>query len=262
MTWAAGRIVPLLAAALLSACAGTPRSDSGHGKPAAQPAATPAPVATPVTTPVAPPAPALVGFEFTQRERARHLHREGRWPDARRAWAVVLALRPDDVEAQAGWTQAEQATRATAQERALRAEQARNRGDAEAAMRLNLEALAHDPGMPGPAEALRALERKRAMHVLPRAFARAPSQLPGPELEHAQLLTAEGHIDAALAVLEPLARAPRADVALKRRVCDLLMRVAEAQAPPGVALATVQRCLQLLPQHAAALQRARALATR
>lgn len=253
MTSAAARTVPLLAAALLSACAGTPRTDSGRDEPAA-----PAPVATPAAT----PAPVLVGFEVTQRERARRLQREGLWPDARRAWAVLLALRPDDVEAQAGWAHAEQATRATAQERALLAEQARRRGDAEAAMRLNLEALAHDPGLPGPAEALRALERKRALRVPPQAFARAPSKQTNLALEHAQLLAAEGHIDAALAVLEPLARAPQADVALKRRVCDLLMRAAEAQAAPGVALATVQRCLQLLPQHAAALQRARALAAR
>jgi hypothetical protein len=254
MTWAAGRIVPLLAAAMLSACAGTPREDSGLSEPPAQPAAAPAPAAT--------PAPALVGFEITQRERARRLQRESLWPDARRAWAVVLALRPDDIEAQAGWAYAETAARATAQERALRAERARSHGDTEAAMRLNLEALAHDPDLPGPAEALRTLERKRALRAPPQTFARARSTVSSPELEHAQLLAAEGHIDAALAVLEPLARAPRADAGLRRRVCDLLMRVAEAQAAPAVALATVQRCLQLLPQHAAALQRARALAPR
>jgi tetratricopeptide (TPR) repeat protein len=255
-TAAARQLTLLLAAALLAGCSSAPRDVKKDGEPVA-------PLAAPRDTPAraSPPAP-LARFEDSQRTRAREAGRDGRWPDARLAWAAVLALQPGDDEALDGWAQAEQSVRSTAQDRARRAEQARARGDAETAMRLNLEALAHDPTLPGPAEALRALERDRAMRVRTQAFARAPSPPSSAEFEHAELLAAEGEIDAALAVLEPLARAPRADAALKRRVCELLLRVAQTQAPPSAARATVERCLRLLPQHAAALQRARALDAR
>ncbi len=141
-------------------------------------------------------------------------------------------------------------------------------------MRGHLEALALDPGLHTSAQALRELENLRARRLSPTRFARAPLPAPAPELapelslalapprdmaaasalDEADLLQAHGEPEAALQLLEPMAREPRADGTLKQRVCELLLRPGQA-----VMLERVRRCLRLLPKFSPALQAEQAL---
>lgn len=256
------RSAACLCATLLAACAAptpTPAGPQAQARPAAEDTA-----AAGLRAEQA----ALHTFAHDQRERARQARAEGRPLDAQLAWAAVLALAPADAEALAGHEQARPAARAVAQERVRRAEQAAARGETESAMRWHLEALAHDPGLAASAQALRSLERERALrNAAPMAFARPPTPIAArgkpyaSELDNAELLLAEGNLDGALALLEPAARDTRADTALKQRTCELLLRQAQVLAPQqrGAARAAVQRCLRLLPQHAAAQRLERAL---
>ena len=256
------RSAACLCAALLAACAAPTPTPAG---PQAQ--ARPTAVDTAAAGLHAEQA-ALHTFAHDQRERARQARLDGRPLDAQLAWAAVLALASADAEALAGREQARLAAQHAAQERARRAEQAATRGEIEAAMRWHLEALAHDPGLAASAQALRSLERERALrNAAPMAFARPPtptatsSKPYASELDNAELLLAEGDLDGALLLLEPAARDSRADIGLKQRTCELLLRQAQALAPQqrGAARAAVQRCLRLLPQHAAAQRLERAL---
>jgi hypothetical protein len=268
------RLTPMLVCASAALMLGLPAA--GQPRPGAAPRTAPAPAPAPAPPPN-PHAAALAQFELDQRARARQAQIDGRPADAQLAWAAVLALVPADAEALAGFDQAAALARNLAQERVRRAEQARARGEVEAAMRWHLEALAHDAGLAESAQALRTLERERALrNAPPTSFARAmsPTTQPAtaaptgsranpfaPELDNAELLLAEGDLDAALALLEPVSRDPRADNTLKQRTCELLLRQAETRATSrrAEALAAVQRCLRLLPQHAAAQRQARTL---
>jgi hypothetical protein len=244
-------------------------------RPGGAPRTAPAPPAPP--PPGNPHAAALAQFELDQRARARQAQIDGRPAQAQLAWSAVLALAPADAEALAGFDQAQASSREMAQERVRRAEQARARGEVEAAMRWHLEALAHDPSLNESAQALRTLELERALrNAPPTAFARPMSPAVqsaaaapaasranpfAPELDNAELLLAEGDLDGALALLEPVARDPRANQTIKQRTCELLLRQAQARATSQrtQALAAAQRCLRLLPQHATAQQLVRTL---
>ena len=212
----------------------------------------------------------LAAWLLQQRQRAQQAQASGQHPAAQQAWAAVLALAPEDGPAQAGLAQARAATQQAAQQHAQRAEQARARGELEAAMRAHLEALALDPGLHTSAQALRELENQRARRLSPTHFARAPLAAASPAiaaalapprdiaaasaLDEADLLQAHGEPEAALQLLEPMAREPRADGTLKQRVCELLLRPGQA-----VTLERVRRCLRLLSKYAPALQAEQAL---
>ncbi len=212
----------------------------------------------------------LAAWLLQQRLRAQQAQAAGQHPAALQAWAAVLALEPEDGPARAGLEQARAATQQAAQQHAQRAEQARARGEIEAAMRGHLEALALDPGLHTSAQALRELENLRARRLSPTRFARAPLPPLAPELspalapprdmaaasalDEADLLQAHGEPEAALQLLEPMAREPRADGTLKQRVCELLLRPGQA-----LTLERVRRCLRLLPKFSPALQAEQAL---
>jgi hypothetical protein len=216
--------------------------------PPARTPATAAPGAASVTA-----EPALEPFGAQQRALARSAMRNDDATTARRAWALVLALAPQDAEARAGHAWAVAALAEAAREQQRAAEQARARGDNEAAMRAHLRALSFDPALADSAAALRRLEAVR----LPRtSFAPAPAaartgQGPGLPDEAAWLLSV-GDSAGALRILEPLA-AQKNGGALRPRVCELLLaRARELQATdPAAAQAAASRCLKLLPQHAA-----------
>lgn len=249
----------------LVACSTTPRTQAvepAGGVPAASTAISANEEAT------------LAAWLLQQRLRAQQAQAAGQHAAALQAWAAVLALAPEDGPARAGLEQAHAATQRAAQQHAQRAEQARVRGETEAAMRGHLEALALDPGLHTSAQALRELENLRARRLSPTRFARAPLPPPAPELapelspalapprdiaaasalDEADLLQAHGEPEAALQLLEPMAREPRADGTLKQRVCELLLRPGQA-----VTLERVRRCLRLLPKFAPALQAEQAL---
>lgn len=222
----------------------------------------------------------LDSFERRQRALAETAAQQRRWADAVWAWDVVLALNPGDATAKERRAKAQLQADEVAADRKVRAQQAAQRGDVDAAMRLYLEALAQAPGDRASADALRELERQRTRRgnvlgyrspglnlarrpndggwmLLPQATATNGRN----ELEHASLLASQGELDAAIAMLQPLASARRADPAVRGRLADLYWRKAEQMASqdPKAAIQALELCLQWAPNHAQAKARLKAL---
>jgi hypothetical protein len=217
-------------------------------------------------------------FEQRQRALAETAAQQRRWADAVWAWDVVLALRPDDTQARDQRAKAQQQADDVAADRKARAQQARQRGDLDAATRLYLEALTQAPADRAAADALREIERQRSRRgnvqgyrvpglnlvrrpdyggwaLLPERAGAAASR--SNAQEHASLMASQGDLDAAIAMLEPLAKPPRADPAVRAQLADLYWRQAlrlEAK-DRQAAVVALERCLQLAPRHAQAAAR-------
>jgi tetratricopeptide (TPR) repeat protein len=223
---------------------------------------------------------ALSSFERRQRALAEAATQQRRWADAVWAWDVVLALRPGDANAQEQRAKAQSQADEAAADRSARAQQARQRGDAETAARLYLETLALAPADRAAADALRELERQRARRGNVLGY-RSPGlnlvRRPGDggwmllpqtraatglnELEHASLLAKQGDLDAAIAMLQPLASGRQTDPAVRSRLAELYWRKAEQLAPkdPKAAVAALEQCLKWEPGHPQASARLKAL---
>lgn len=211
---------------------------------------------------------AVERLENRQRALAEAAMQQRRWADALWAWDVVLALAPRDATAREQRHKARVQAEAAAAERRARAQQARQKGDAEGAMRLYLEALAQWPADAESADALREMERQRTRRGNVNGY-RAPGAVaarrPYPddgktaaavvtghnELEHASLLASQGDLDAAIAMLQPLSMGRRPDPAVRSRLADFYWRKAEqvAAKDPQAAVEALQRALQLAPGH-------------
>ena len=169
-----------LGAAMLTGCStpvptsvptstSAPQSSVAQVRPTLPAAAKPGINTTPQT-------PAVVAFEAQQHQAAQSAAALGRWFEAAEAWDVLLALHPQDSSLQRLQEQAEANARSEATERVKRAKAAQQRGDADAAWRLYLEALALQPGHEDAVVALRTLDRERGG----RRQSFAPSALPAP----------------------------------------------------------------------------------
>ncbi len=110
---------------------------------------------------VAPSEPGVQAFEQRHRQAAQAARREGRHADARWHWDVVAALHPDDAQVTSERRTDDDAARTASVERAAKAHAARQRGDAQTAARLYLEALQVWPLHADAADELRVLERER-----------------------------------------------------------------------------------------------------
>ena len=225
--------------------------------------------------------------------KAQQAAAQQRWADAVWAWDVVLTLTPKDRDAQQQRARAAEVATEAASQRSARAAQARQRGDADAAMRLYLEVLALTPEDRGAADALRDIERQRSL----RSVAGAARAMPAPtmavasppatpvgaakpatestavsdktrsarnEQEHSAMLAAQGDVDAAIALLQPLAAPRSADAALRQQLADYYVRQSELRVAKGDrngAIASLRQGLQLNPAHATAQARLKALQT-
>lgn len=254
---------------LLSACAGTAPQPSG-------PSASDRP-----PYPLERGKDAVARFEEKQRTLAETAMQQRRWVDALWAWDVVLALDPRDVRAREQRSKARTQAEAAAADRRVRAQQARQKGDTEGAMRLYLEALAQWPDDAESADALREMERQRARRgnvtgyrASPATVARRPYAEEGKsaaadvvvghnEIEHASLLASQGDLDAAIAMLQPLSMGRRPDPAVRSRLADFYWRKGEqlAAKDPQAAINVLQRALQLSPGHTKATAKLKELTT-
>lgn len=271
--WRDGQPAAGLCALLLAGCASQaplPRVDSAPPEPPAVALAAPDRSAV------------LADFQARQREAAEAAARRGHWAEAVWAWDVLLALRPRDAELLDRRVQAQQAAQAAAADRLQRARQAQQRNDMEAAVRLYLEVLAQAPAQAEAADALRLIERERvkrqhlgqlSRNMLTRRMATEiampaanvpTTAVPSSErneVEHASLLAAQGEIDAAIAVLKPLARSRRPDPMARRMLSDLYYRQAEGLVATDrpAAIAALVRSVQLDPAHPKAAARLKEL---
>ena len=244
---------------------------------------TPLPASVSAQAALAEPAPLAASgraaFELGQQRRATEAERQGRLAEAAWAWEVLTLLNPE----RGDWLAQRQRVGQLAQSRAAaalaQAQQDRQRGDLDRAMRGYLLVLSLLPEHSGAADALRAIERERNE----RQFLGRPSRLtmprtlpeglaPGaaeatttPETrnlaEHATLLSAQGEINSAITLLSAPALLRAADPALKRLLADLYFRRA-ADLPasqPGQILAALRECLRLDPTHEGAAARLKEL---
>jgi tetratricopeptide (TPR) repeat protein len=225
----------------------------------------------PASLPPAPPPghawdAALAAFERREREAAEDAARAGRFADSLWAWDALLAVAPDDGAAVARRAAVQASAEGAAASALARARDARRRGDVEAAVHAYLEVLAITPDAEA-ADAVRDIERRRTAGGNAKAgrspaaatsLARGASAADSSELEQAAMLAAQDEVDAAIALLEPLADA---DAAARRMLADLYVRraVRLQGTDRAGALAAVRRALVLVPGHAGAAARLRAL---
>jgi tetratricopeptide (TPR) repeat protein len=223
---------------------------------------------------------AVERFEDQQRAQAEAAMQQRRWTDAVWAWDVLLALAPRDAKAREQRNKARVQAEAAAAERRARAQLARQKGDADGATRLYLEALAQWPDDAESANALREMERQRTRRGNVNGYrvpGAVPARRPYPddgkttaaviaghnELEHASLLASQGDLDAAIAMLQPLSMGRRPDPAVRSRLADFYWRKAEqlAAKDPQAAIGALQRALQQAPGHPKATAKLKELKT-
>jgi len=253
-------------AVLLAACASVPT-------PTAPAVLAPQPV---VRVPAQPDPSALSAFEQQHRQKATQAAAQGRWADAQAAWDVVLALRPQDEEALMSRRDAVVAAGDGVAERLPRARQAQRKGDLEGASRLYLEVLALDPLHADAAAALRAIESERVRRsrsiVASRGLDYRPPPAPAPapmpaagavrsDVEHAAMLSRQGEVDAAIALLQPVATARRSDPAARALMADLYVQQADrlAATDRAGAIAALESSLRFVPGHPVATRQLREL---
>lgn len=255
-------------AVLLAACTSVPTPPAAPpGVPAPEPA---------VRVPAQPDASAVSAFERQHRQKAVQAAAQGRWADAQAAWDVVLALRPQDAEASMRRREAVAAAENGVAERLPRARQAQRKGDLEGASRLYLEVLALDPWHAEAAAALRAIESERIRRSRSIAASRglayrappAPAPAPMPaagavrsDVEHAAMLSRQGEVDAAIALLQPVATARRSDPAARALMADLYLQQADrlAATDRAAAISALENSLRFAPGHPVATKQLRAL---
>lgn len=264
------------AAMLLAACSSVPGPAPDPREPPLAPASEAA-----VELPAQREARAVAAFEQRHRQLAAQAAAQGRWADAQAAWDVVLALKPHDGEALARRHDAAAAAEAGVAERLPRARQAQQRGDAEGASRLYLQVLALDPTNAEAADALRAIEFERLRRTRSAMAARdpgyrrpdavaepvpAPAPMPAAgsvrsNVEHASMLARQGEVDAAIALLHPVATARHADPAARALMADLYVQQAErlAVTDRAAAIAALENGLKFAPAHPMATARLREL---
>ena len=231
---------------------------------------TPSVVAAPQPTVPDGPVAGVRAYEQRQRAAAGAAAREGRWGDAVWAWDIVLALSPQDADAQKGRQTALAQIQSQVAERLPQAKAARARGQVDLASRLYLEVLALAPGQLEAANALRAIERDRARRQAVGSFARAMvppdagrSETQGhaaagrPDLEHASLLAGQGDVDAAIALLLPTPASRPVDAASRKLLAELLLKRADtlAASNPAAAIESVRQSLRWQPGNAPARTR-------
>jgi tetratricopeptide (TPR) repeat protein len=229
-----------------------------------------------VRVPAQADASALATFEQQHRQKAAQAAAQGRWADAQAAWDVVLALMPQDGEASMRRREAVAAAQNGVAERLPRARQAQRKGDLEGASRLYLEVLALDPWHADAAAALRAIESERLRRsrsiVASRGLAYRPPPAPAPapmpaagavrsDVEHAAMLSRQGEVDAAIALLQPVATAPRSDPAARALMADLYVQQADrlAATDRAAAISALENSLRFAPGHPVATTQLRAL---
>lgn len=261
------------AAVLLAACTSVPR-------PPPEPPLAPESEAA-AELPARRGARAVAAFEQRYRQLAAQAAAQGRWADAEAAWDVVLALKPHDGEALARRHDAVAAAEAGVAERLPRARQAQQRGDAEGASRLYLQVLALEPTNAEAADALRAIEFERMRRTRSAMAARdsgyrrpaavaepvpAPAPMPAAgsvrsDVEHASMLARQGEVDAAIALLQPVATARHADPAARALMAELYVQQAErlAATDRAAAMIALENGLKFAPGHPKATARLREL---
>ena len=239
-----------------------------------------APATPPVAIPAPPAAAGLASFELTMQQRAQEAERQGRLADAAWAWEALSLARPERRDAQAELLRLSALLQSRVTLALAQAQNDRQRGELERAMRGYLTVLSLQSEHRGAAEALRAIERERNERQFLGRFSRqtitrstrdaaqnqtAPDKTLATESrnlsEHATLLAEQGEFDSAMALLAPVALAAGGDPELRRLHAQLHCQRARSlpAQPSAPAVAALRECLQLDPGNEAAALRLRAL---
>ncbi len=264
--------------------------------PPPPPVAQPAPRLLPPPPQPAPPPAEPARFEQLQRDAARLAMQQQRWADAVWTWGVVLALQPQDVEANQRQREAQVAQASAVAEALPLARQAQQRGDAEAAVRGFMAVLVLDPEHAAAAQALRDIELRRtrrgvvmgafSAYTAPAALApenraatsvganttptpgetqpaaqKAASREPRQLIQHASALAQKQEWHAAVALLRPIATARPPLAAARAKLAEIYFMKAQAVESTDRAAArqALQDGLVFAPSDGPALQRLKRL---
>lgn len=187
-------------------------------------------------------------FEWRLRERAAAQMAQGRLADAAVSWETLTVLRPASSEYRDRLLDARRRIAEALPEQLQRAEQARKRGELDAAAAQYLAVLALQPDNGKAMDALRAMEQERNRRnylnktarvvQAPRAegpetarsSARAVSSgLDRNDMEHAAILAGQGEFDDAIALLERHLAAYQGDTGACQLLAVMYSRKAERQ---------------------------------
>lgn len=262
--WRARLLAPLTviaAVVALTGCAGGPASLGGGAEPRGAGAG---------------PASA---FEAAQLQRAQEQERQGQLADAAWSYEVLTVLRPDSSAYRDAQASLKRRIESGVDSHWTKAQAAQKKGDLDAAQRDYLAVLALQPEHAPAADALRALEKernrrqylgtpsritlRRGAAAEPRAAAEsrttpaatsAKAQQDRMELEHIAMLSTQGEVDEAIALLERRSAQDRRDPSARRLLADLYVRKAErvAATDRSGAIGWLQKCLKLDARHARA----------
>jgi tetratricopeptide (TPR) repeat protein len=176
-------------------------------------------------------------------DRANKAMREERWSAAAVEWEILSLLRPDRRDYADRTDEARSRAATTAIEYVNAATQARQRGDAQRAVYLYLRALSADPARADVAQALRDIERERALRSEVSAVvslpsersSRSSSQRPpkGSDLEAAVMTLRQGDYDASIKALESYLRRYPGDPLAKRSLREAYTLLGKEQIAQG-----------------------------
>jgi tetratricopeptide (TPR) repeat protein len=185
-----------------------------------------------------------MSLEDRHLERANAAMREERWSDAAVEWEILRLLRPDYRDYASALEEARSRATNAATAHVQAAAQARQRGELQQAAQLYLKALSADPARRDAAQALREIERERALRIEVNTVVnlanserssknRAPRPPPGPELEAAVVMLRQGDYDTSIKVLEDYLRRNPGDPVAKQSLREAYKAIGKQRMEQG-----------------------------
>lgn len=187
--------------------------------------------------------PALYqSFEDAHRDKALSLQQQHRWAEAAMEWEILALVNPERVEYRNQQRDAQARIAKGVEENLKSADEARQRGDVQAASHFYLKALSLDPSNSTAADALRKLEHDSVRHTLHTRVAHmskdAGTPRPGPaserrDLEFGALLLRQGDYPDSIKTLEKYLKSAPKDELARRYLADAHFQLAQQRLEQG-----------------------------
>jgi tetratricopeptide (TPR) repeat protein len=181
-------------------------------------------------------------FEDAHRDKALKLQQSQRWAEAALEWEILTAIVPQNADYQNQLKDAKARIAKGVQESLKSAEDARQHGDPQAAIRYYLRALSFDPTNSTAAESLRRIEQDSHRLSLHTRVARmskdtaAPKSAPASErrdVEFAVLLLRQGDYAGSIKTLDKYLKAAPKDELARRYLADAHFQLAQQRLEQG-----------------------------
>ena len=187
--------------------------------------------------------PALYqSFEDAHRNKALSLQQQQRWAEAAVEWEILALLNPDRVEYRNQRRDAQTHIARGVEESLKSADEARQRGDLQAASHFYLKALSLDPSNGTAVDTLRKLEQESVRHTLHTRVGHMSKEAgtvrPGPaserrDLEFGALLLRQGDYSGSIKTLEKYLKGVPKDELARRYLADAHFQLAQQRLEQG-----------------------------